>query len=335
MNDVRDAPPTSLAVSLGEGAMPAPPFTSSPSALRPSASDRSRPLLSGRAVRVAARVVLWALIGLAALRGIVPLPAVPRPSGPIGGPGDSALDTQRSPSQAAARDQIAMATAAAFLREYLTVDSRRADRPGRLKRYLARGVDVDGGVVPERGTSQSTDLVLPAGVRPLDHGMAVTVLAHLLRTRGGPAEDGGTVAFVVPMVSGPTGIAVGGIPRPAALPIDPGLTSRPVALPTALARSTAIAAGQTVAALLNGDGTALERLGGGTAPAIRPFPDGWRPLGITTIRPAGPPETPTAEVLVRARPPIAGVEYLVPVRVSLRPGPGAPSVREVDAGGTP
>jgi hypothetical protein len=137
------------------------------------------------------------------------------------------------------------------------------------------------------------------------------------------------------MVSGPRGIAVSGLPRPAAIPLDPGLTSRPVALPTALARATAVAAGQSVAALLNGDRAALTKLGGGTAPVVRPFPDGWRALGIATIRPAGPPEAPTAQVLVRARPPAAGVEYLVPVWISLRPGLDAPTVREVDAGGTP
>jgi hypothetical protein len=39
-------------------------------------------------------------------------------------------------------------------------------------------------------------------------------------------------------------------------------------------------------------------------------------------------------VLVRARPPVPGIEYVVPVRVLLRPGAGTPTVREVDAGGT-
>jgi len=227
-----------------------------------------------------------------------------------------------------------MATAAAFLREYLTVDGRRAEGPGRFKRYLARGVEMDDGVVPQPGISQSTDLVVPAGVQPAQGGMEVTVVAHLLRSRDGPVEDGGTVAFVVPMVTGSSGTAVGGIPRPAALPFDPGLTSRPLTLPTALARATAVAAGQAVAAVLNGDGAALARLGGGAAPLVHPFPDGWRPVGIATIRPAGPPETPTAQVLVRARPPVPGIEYVVPVRVLLRSGAGMPTVREVDAGGT-
>lgn len=316
--------------------MPPPPFTSSPYALRPSdASDPPPPPPPGRTVRVAARVLLWTLIGIAALRGVVPLPAAPGASDPVGGPAQSGLEARGSRSQVSVQDQIAMATAAAFLREYLTVDRRRAEEPGRLKRYLARGVDLDDGVIPERGASQSTDFVLPAGVQPLKEGMEVTVFAHLLQTRDGPPQDGGTVAFVVPMTSGPRGMAVGGVPRPATLPVDPGLTSRAPALPIDLARATAIAAGQTVAALLNGDQAALTRLGGGAAPVVRPFPDGWQPTGIAKIRPAGPPEAPTAQVLVRARPPVAGVEYLVPVRVSLRPGAGAPTVREVDAGGTP
>ena len=316
--------------------MPAPPFTSSPYALRPSeASDPPPPPPPGRAVRVAARVLLWTLIGIAALHGLVPLPAAPGASDPIGGPAQSGLDARESRSQVSVRDQIAMATAAAFLREYLTVDRRRAEEPGRLKRYLARGVDLDGDVVPQRGTSQSTDFVLPAGVQPLKDGIEVTIFAHLLQTDDDPPRDGGMIALVVPMTSGPRGMAVSGVPRPAALPIDPGLTSEVPALPADLARATAIAAGQAVAALLNGDQAGLTRLGGGTAPVVRPFADGWRPTGIAKIRPAGPPETPTAQVLVRARPPVAGVEYLVPVRVSLRPGAGALTVREVDAGGTP
>src|SRR6266508_1692288 len=277
-------------------AMPAPPLTSSPDALRTSDPDSSPPLPPpGRPVRIVARVVLWALIGIAALHGVLPTPAAPEGSGPSNAPVRSSPDPQSSGSPDSTEGQIGMATAATFLREYLTVDGRRAERPGRVERYLARGVDLDDGVVPDRGISQSTDLVLPAGVQATKGGMEVTVLAHLLRIHDGPAQDGGTVAFVVPLVGGPKGIAVGGIPRPVALPIDPGLT----------------------------------------APAVRPFPDGWRPVGITSIRPAGPPETPTAQVLVRARPAVPGVEYLLPVRVFFRPGAGTPTVREVDAGGAP
>lgn len=315
--------------------MPAPPFTSSPYALRPSeAPDPPPPSPPGRGLRVAARVLLWTLIGIAALRGLLPVPAAPGASSPNRAPAQSESAAGESRARTSVQDQIAMATAAAFLREYLTVDGRRAERPGRLKRYLARNVDLDGDVVPARGISQSTDSIQPAGVKPLKDGTEVTVFAHLLQTREGTAQDGGTVAFVVPMVSGPRGMAVSGAPRPTALPVDPGLGSRTPALPTALARAAAIAAGQAVAALLDGDRAELTRLGGGAAPLIRPFPSGWRPIGIADIRPAGSPDEPTVQVLVRVRPPVAGVEYLVPVQVSLRFGPGAPTVREVDAGGT-
>src|SRR6266536_4425640 len=244
--------------------MPAPPFTSSPNVLPASEPDPSPPP-PGRTLRVVVRVLLWTLIGIAALHGVLPPPAAPRGSGPLGAPAHSSPGPRGPASQASAKEQAAMATAAAFLREYLTVDGRRAEGPGRFKRYLARGVEMDDGVVPQPGISQSMDLVVPAGVQPAQGGMEVTVVAHLLRSRDGPVEDGGTVAFVVPMVTGSSGTAVGGIPRPAALPVDPGLTSRPLTLPTALARATAVAAGQAVAAVLNGDRAALARLGGGAA----------------------------------------------------------------------
>jgi hypothetical protein len=303
-------------------------------AQRPSDPEPPPPA-PGRTLRVLARVLLWTLIGLGALHALLPTSTTPWGPGPNGAPAHSSSDPQSSRSQASPASQLAMATAAAFLREYLTVDGRRSERPGRLKRYLARGADVDDGVLPEPGVLQSTDLVLPTGVLPTKGGMEVTAVAHLLRTRDGPPRDGGTVAFVVPLVAGSGGMAVGGLPRPAPLPVDPSLTARPVALPAALARSTAVAAGQAVVAVLNGDRAALGRLGGGGVPVVRPFPNGWRPVGIAAIRPAGPPATPSAQVLVRARPSVAGIEYLVPVRVSLRPGAGAPIVREVDAGGMP
>ncbi|HZD67765.1 MAG TPA: hypothetical protein VFA45_02235 [Actinomycetes bacterium] len=313
--------------------MSAPPFSSSPDALR-SAQTHPPPPPPSRGLRIVARVVLWTLLGILGLHTVLPAPAAPRAAGSSSAPGESS-DPPRPRSQRYAVDQLAMATAAAFLREYLTVDRRREDRPGRLRRYLARGVDLEDAVTVEPGVSQSTDLVLPAGVRSTRGGVQVTVIAHLLRTAEGPAQDGGTVAFVVPMIPGSRGIAVGGLPRPAALPVDPALASRPVALPAAQARAAAAAAGRAVAAVLDGDWDTLAKLGGGSAPVVRPFPDGWRPVGIATIRPAGPPGAPTAEVLVRARPPVAGVEYLVPVVVSLRSGTGAPAIREVDAGGTP
>jgi hypothetical protein len=282
-------------------------------------------------IRMVARVLLWTLIGIAVVRGVLPLPSPPVRSRTFG----TGFASVGSPSGGSVQDSAAMATAAAFLREYLTVDHRRSERPGRLGRYLARGVDVGDGVLPERGISQTVDLVAPAGVRRVAGGMEVPVMAHLVRTRDGTAEDAGTVSFAVPMIGGAHGAAVAGIPRPVALPVDPATMSPPVTLPTALARSVAAVAGQAVAAVLNGDRPALARLGGDVAPVVRPLPSGWRPVGIMEIRPEGPPDTPTAEVLVRATPPISGIDYLVPVRVALRPAAAAtPTVREVDAGGT-
>jgi hypothetical protein len=304
-------------------------FTAGAKALRQAPLDPTPPA-PDRRIRIAARVLLWTLIAIAAVRGVLPSPAAPAQSHAIG----AGLASGGSPSGRSVQDEAAMATAATFLREYLTVDDHRSERPGRLGRYLARGVDIRDGVVPERGVSQSADLVAPAGGRRVNGGLEVTVLAHLVQTRAGRAQDGGTVAFIVPMIGGARGVAVAGLPRPAALPIDPATASRPVTLPTALARSVTAIAGQAVAAVLKGDRAALERLGGDVAPVVRPFPSGWRPVGIMEIRPAGPPDAPNAEVLVRARPPTAGIDYLVPVRVSLRPGVTTPTVREVDAGGT-
>jgi hypothetical protein len=228
-----------------------------------------------------------------------------------------------------------MATAAAFLREYVTVDHNRAARPARLRRYLAKGLNLEGSVAPQAGTSQYADYVAPAGVRSLRDGVEVIVLAHLLQDRSGEAHDAGTVAFAVPMRNGPRGAAVSGLPRPARVPVDPSLVTRSIALPAALARATAIAAGQGVAAMLNGDRVALARLGGGKVPDARPLPDGWRAVGIARIRPAGPAEAPSAQVLIRARASAAGVEYLVPVDVSLWPGPNGPVIQRIDASGEP
>jgi hypothetical protein len=280
-----------------------------------------------RRIRIAARVVLWALIGVATIRGVLPSPAATtRPTSRTG------LTAVASPEEAV-QDPAALSIAAAFLREYLTVDDNRSERPGRLARYMARGVSVDDGVLPKRGVLQSADLVVPAGLRHVKNVVEVTVLAHLVQTRAGPPVDGGTVAFAVPLIKGAHGVAVSGMPRPVALPIDATAIVRPASLPAALARPVAGIAGQTVAAVLNGDRSTLLRLGGNVTPAVRSFPIGWRPIEIVRIGPSGPPGMPSADVLVRVRPPMAGIDYLIPVRVSLRAGTDSPTVRAVDAGG--
>jgi len=303
-------------------------FTGGADAVRQTDLDTPPPP-PDRRIRLAARVLLWALIGTAVVRGLLPVrspPAQPRTDAP-------GVASVASSSGGSIQDQAATATATAFLREYLTVDDRRSERPGRLGRYLARGVRLGDDVLPEQGISQTVDLAAPAGVRRAGGLIEVSVLAHLIRTRDGTSEEGGTVAFVVPMTGGPHGVAVAGIPRPVTLPVDPGTTSRPVPLPTAVARSVAAVAGQAVAAVLNQDRPALARLGGDVAPVVQPFPAGWRPVEILEIRPAGPPDAPTAEVLVRARPPTSGIDYPVPVRVWLHSGARTPTVREIDAGG--
>jgi hypothetical protein len=286
------------------------------------------PQAPDRRIRIVARVMLWTLIGLATVRGVLPAPAeTTRPTSRTG------LAAARS-LEASAQDPAAMAIAAAFLREYLTVDDDRSERPGRLARYLARGVRVDDGVLPMPGVLQLADLVVPAGLRHVKNVVEVTVLAHLVHTRAGPPVDGGTVAFAVPMIEGARGVAVSGMPRLVALPVDPTATAQPASLSAGRSRSVTGVAGRAVVAMLNGDRSALLRLGGNVPPAVRSFPAGWRPIEIMRIRPSGPPDMPSAEVLVRARPPMAGIDYLVPVRVSLRAGTASPSVRAVDAGGT-
>jgi hypothetical protein len=317
--------------------MPPPMFTTTPFGLQRSETldPPPPPPPPGRHFRIAARVVLWTLIGIAAIHGLAPPFTHSSGPGPISAPTRLDLDARDSSSGAGARDQAAMATAAAFLREYLTLDRARATRPARLKRYMASGVDLAGGLLAPADISQFTDSVLPARVERLPRGLEVTVIAHLLHARSGTAEDGGTVAFVVPLLNGPGGFAVSGLPRPAALPVDRGLTRAVAVLPTELARTAAVDAAQAVAALLEEDRATLARLGGGRAPEVRPFPSGWRPVGIADVRPIGPPRTPTVEVDVRARPPVAGVEYLVPVRVSLRSGTGGQTVSGIDAGGAP
>jgi hypothetical protein len=298
--------------------------------------DPPPPRPPGRRLRMAARIALWTLIGIAAIHGLVP------PEPPSAPPRAASTPVRPSGGRDAlppplAREQAASAIAAEFLREYLTLGQEPATRPARLKRYLARGVDLGGNVRAAGDVSQLADSVLPERVDPVADGLKVTVVAHLVQTRAGVAEDAGTVAFVVPLLSGPKGFAVSGPPRPAPLPLDPSLTPVVPALPIELARATATPAGRAVAALLDEDRATLVRLGAGMLPKLRPFPSGWRPMRIAGIRPTGPPGTPTVVVDVWARPSVAGLEYLVPVRVSFRPGAGGGSqvVTEIDAGDTP
>jgi Conjugative transposon protein TcpC len=269
-------------------------------------------------LRVLARVVLWTLVAVGALRGLLPLgPEAGRP----------AVVTAAPAGQASA-------VAAAFLREYLTVAGDAAGRAERLGRFTAAGVELDGSVSLPAGVTQYADQVVASEVRPVDGGVEVTVLAHVLQLRSGGYRDGGTLAFVVPLVTGAGGLAVRGVPRPTGPPVAAGrLVGRPQAVSATLAPVVARAARQAVAAMARRDVAALVRLGGGVSPEVRPLPVGWRAVGVGAAEVAGPVAALSARVALRARAP-AGAVYLVPVLVRLEAGPRGVLVRRVDAGGT-
>jgi hypothetical protein len=273
---------------------------------------------SSRLLRVLARVVLWTLVAVGALRGL--LPPVHDPAHPGAAP-------------AAAADRQAAAVATAFLREYLTVDGDAAARAERLGRFTVAGLELDGSVSPGAGLAQYADQLVASDVRPVDGGVEVTVLAHVLQVGADGYRDGGTLGFVVPLAGGAGGLAVRDAPRPASLPLAGGRRlgrSQPV--PAAVAQAAARAARQAVVAVVRGDAAALARLGGGVPPAVRPLPRGWRAVGVGTADVTGPMSSLTARVVLRARAP-AGASYLVPVLLRLQARPPGVVVVQVDAGG--
>jgi hypothetical protein len=270
-------------------------------------------------LRVLARVLLWALVAVGALGGLLPV-------GPEHG---------RPAAVTAATAGQASAVACAFLREYLTVGGEVAGRIERLGRFTAAGVDLEGSVSLPPGVAQYADQVVASEVRPVDGGVEVTVVAHVLLLRSGGYRDAGTLAFVVPLAGGAGGLAVREAPRPTAVPVAAG---RPVgrsrSVPASVAPVAARAARQAVMAMVGRDAAALARLGGGVPPAVRPLPAGWRAARVGAVEVAGPVAAMTARVALQARAP-AGATYLVPVRVRLEAGPRGVLVRRVDAGGTP
>jgi hypothetical protein len=298
-------------VPTGVEALP-PEVLAAPAAPPPSGSRASAVL------RVLARVALWSLVAVGALRGLLP---------PV-------QDGVRPGTGAVATDQRAAAVAVAFLREYLTVDGDAAGRAGRLGRFTAAGVELGGSVSARTGTTQYADQVVASEVRPVDGGTEVTVLAHVLQLDAGGYQDGGTLAFVVPLAGGAGGQVVRAAPRPAPLPVAGGRrVGRPEAVPAGLAPAAARVARQAVVAVVQGDAGALARLGGGRPPEVRPLPHGWRAVGVGGAEVAGPVAALEARVALRARA-AAGVSYLVPVRVRLEAGPRGVTVRQVDAGGS-
>jgi hypothetical protein len=275
-----------------------------------------------RVLRAAARVVLWSLLAVGALRGLVPFPVPERPEpDATSGPADT---------------RPAEAVAAAFLREYLTVGPDQPARLERLRRFTAAGVDLRGSVSLPDGVAQYADLLVAAGTRPTDGGIEVVVLAHLLQLRSGAYQDGGTQAFAVPMAVLPEGVVVRGRPRPVAQPVASGRSlPRAPSAPAELARNARAVARQAVVALVGADRATLARLGGGRPPSTRPLPFGWRATRVGTAEVTGSDGSTTAQVPVRARPPTGSASYVVAVRVLLEPAAGGLVVRLVDGGGAP
>jgi hypothetical protein len=284
-----------------------------------------------RLLRTVARVVLWSLIAVGAVRGVMPAPQRPAPAAAAAAAATSAVTWGGSP-----HDRRAAAVAVAFLREYLTAGDDQTARVQRLGQFTAAGVDLRRSVSLPAGVAQYADLVVAAGSRPVAGGIEVTVLAHVLQVRSGAYRDGGTLAFVVPLAVGRQGIAVGGRPRPIPVPVASGMSlPRPQAAPAELSRGAGQVARQGVVALVAGDKATLTRLGGGRPPSTHPIPLGWQVVGIGTAEVTGPPEALSAEVTVRVRPPVGTGTYLVPVLVQLEAGPQGLSIRQIHAGGSP
>jgi len=302
-----------------------------------------------RLLKVLARVVLWSLITVGAVRGLLPAQA-PSRSAPAG----SAPATAAGPPGPGQAEAVA----AAFLREYLTVGEDRAARAKRLSQLTARGVNLRQSVSLPAGTAQYVDLVVAAGSRSVAGGVQVTVLAHVLHVREGVYADGGTLAFVVPLAVQGEAVAVTGRPRPTTVPVASRLSlPRAPAVAPSLSRVAERAAHEAVVAFVTSDKAALARLGGGRAPSTRPLPSGWRVVSVSPAEVTGPAGdgraqvagpggalpgqvdgTGTklaAEVMVRARPPAGPAAYSLPVRVQLEAGPQGTIVRQVDGGGPP
>jgi hypothetical protein len=282
----------------------------------------ARPRGSGL-LRIVARVLLWSLIAVGALRGLLP---APEGSAPVA-------------STSPADDRLAAAVATAFLREYLTVGDDRAARAERLGRFTAAGVDLHRSVSVPADVAQYADLVVAGGGRSVAGGTEVTVLAHVLQARSGTYRDGGTMAFVVPLAMRQGRMAVTGPPRPTSWPVDAGMSlPRPQAPPPELPPEAARIARRAVVALVAGDSATLSRLTHGRVPPVRPLPSGWRVLGVGAVEAAvagGPAGSMTARVPVRVRPPIGQASYLVPVHVQLQAGSRGLTVRLLDLGASP
>jgi hypothetical protein len=323
---------------------PAPPGVLFPELL---AADEPAPPAPGRArlLRVLARVLLWSLITVGAVRGLMPATEGGSPTGSArAGPASAAPAgsaaagaTPAVPAEPRGQHMArAVAVAVAFLRESLTVGEDRAARAKRLSQLTARGVDLRQSVSLPAGVAQYADLVVAAGDRAVPGGIEVTVLAHVLQVRSDAYTDGGTLAFVVPLAVRREGIAVAGKPRPTTVPVDlRAALPRPTTVPPSLSQLAGRVAHQAVVAFITKDTATLGRLGGGRGPSTRPLPTGWRAVSVGPAKVTGPTGQLAAEVPVRARPPAGPASYSLPVRVQLKVGPKAVTVRQIDGGGSP
>jgi len=283
-----------------------------------------------RVLKGLARVLLWSLITVGAVRGLLPDQAGPTATG-VDATGQPPTVTVE-PSE---RDR-AEAVAAVFLREYLTVGEDRAARARRLGGLTVRGVDLRRSVDVPPSVAQYADLVVPAGSRSVADGIEVIVIAHVLQARSEGYHDGGTLAFVVPLAVRREGIGVTGRPRPTAVPVGPRFSlPRPPAAPPSMSKLAGRVAHQAVVALVTDDQAALARLGGGRPPSARQLPPGWRAVSVGPAEVTGPAGALAAEVPVRARPPTGPVSYSLPVQVQLRADARGITVRRIDAGGSP
>jgi hypothetical protein len=174
----------------------------------PSLLDPAPPVapVAPRLLRLTARVALWSLVGVGALRGLVPASA----------PSTAPTTTV---------DERAVAVAGAFLREYLTAGDGRAGWRSRVRPFMAAGADVGDEPRLPSGRSQYADQVLPSGARSAGAGLDVSMLAHVVEVKDGRYRDGRMVAYVVSVRATSDGVSVSGPPRPEALPFVPARTS--------------------------------------------------------------------------------------------------------------
>ena len=310
--------------SLGAGLSGAPPSAAEAfpelrgaATLAPPAPPRVGRGCSG----TVARVVLWSLIAVGALRGLlppsvdlIPWAAVAYEGGHAATPGGS-QDERRAGASGRAQDERRTAAWATRGGTATRAPRRAAQEtiPGWWRwRWRSCASTSPSVRTNRRGLSDSVSTAWPAPTcggrsrfpgclpvrRPRGGGWRQVGRGRSRdhRARPRPPAPLGRVPR-----RGDTGVRrAGGRPAgrgrghgPAAshlLPIGSGLSrSRPGTAPANLSPTAGRLARQAVVAFVNGDRATLTRLGGGRAPATRPLPSGWRPMSIGTAGVAGPP----------------------------------------------